>query len=580
MKGYIPNGMIQKELNWEWTNLQLYELLADESPFAELTGILNELIKSQKNQYTVLQEFGISTIKAYDSNISNFEYYDDYSASVKELYEREYQLLQEYLSLYEYFLVNHSLKHKLLPIIEAQQIQVKFLLQVNNLLDNLSSKDSSSISSSYKLENGYILESVEENLNYPTSICFDEKGQIYIAESGFVYGQPPSNGRILRLDENNQMIEISNGFPGPLTGMTYYNGYFFVSVGNRDGIGGNCGKIIKVSLNGEKQELVKGLPTCGDHFTGDIVVGPDHKLYFGVGTATNSGVVGVDNTSWLKLHRFFHDTPARDYKLTGEKFITNNPFSNTDIFSVTGAFKPFGELAQKNEVIKGNLYANGILYRCDQDGSNLEIIADGFRNPFGIQFSPFNHKLYITDNGADPRGSRQVSHDWDNLWQVEVKNGWHGWPDFFSGLPVTLQHFNIENKPKPSFLIEQHPKLASQPITRFETHSSSNKFDFSTSEKFGHVGEIFIAQIGDFGFEDPNKFHGYKVVRVNNLTGQIRPFLINPLGEKNNHGPIRPIEAKFSKDGTELFVLDIGYIGKHGNDAKPNSGVLWRVKKK
>ncbi|GAB6137948.1 hypothetical protein [Halanaerobaculum tunisiense] len=60
--------------------------------------------------------------------------------------------------------------------------------------------------------------------------------------------------------------------------------------------------------------------------TGDIVFGPQGKMYFGVGTATNSGVVGLDNLPWLLVRPEFHDTPCRDITLTGQDYETINPF--------------------------------------------------------------------------------------------------------------------------------------------------------------------------------------------------------------------------------------------------------------
>lgn len=47
--------------------------------------------------------------------------------------------------------------------------------------------------------------------------------------------------------------------------------------------------------DGRVKDLVTGLPSYGDHFNAKLSIGPDGKLYVGVGTATNSGVVGLDN---------------------------------------------------------------------------------------------------------------------------------------------------------------------------------------------------------------------------------------------------------------------------------------------
>jgi glucose/arabinose dehydrogenase len=229
-------------------------------------------------------------------------------------------------------------------------------------------------------------------------------------------------------------------------------------------------------------------------------------------------------------------------------------------------------------VIQGQLKANGVLYCCELDGSNLSLIADGFRNPFGLKFSPFTGRLYLTDNGADPRGNRPIQHDWDNFWEV-IPRSWYGWPDFFSGLPATLPHFHVEGKPKPTFLLKNHPMLATEPKLRFKHHTASHKFDFSTNPSFGHVGEIFVAQLGDMDWGHHEENLGFKVVRANIHTGQIRDFLVNLDGEKDLEGPIRPVEAKFSPDGRTLYVVDFGILGSPTTkkDPKPNTGTLWRI---
>lgn len=52
------------------------------------------------------------------------------------------------------------------------------------------------------------------------------------------------------------------------------------------------------------------------------------KIYFGVGTVTNSGVVGLDNViAFLLLAMWpdLHDVPAKDIELTGQTFITQWP---------------------------------------------------------------------------------------------------------------------------------------------------------------------------------------------------------------------------------------------------------------
>jgi glucose/arabinose dehydrogenase len=68
-------------------------------------------------------------------------------------------------------------------------------------------------------------------------------------------------------------------------------------------------------------------------------------------------------------------------------------------------------------VIPGRVPCNGAILRVKPDGGHPELVAWGFRNPFGIAFSPAGG-LYVTDNGYDDRGSRPVWGAGDLLWAV------------------------------------------------------------------------------------------------------------------------------------------------------------------
>lgn len=581
MYRYIPSGMLQKELNWEMVNLQLYLQLQQINPYQKLNQYIHDLSKMQLKQVSLIKTVITSQGISHQSPYEYPEFHHKPADIIEELHDREYQLLQEYKS-YDYFLSGTLQDDRYWQkLIDIKAKEVNMLVELRKAFIK-STQAYSTKEVPYLIEKGYKIEKVISRLSFPTSITLDDQGMIYIAEAGFAYGMEPGEGRILRLDKNGTLIEIAGKFNGPITGLIYHRGYLYMAVGNRKGNDGNhCGQIIKLSLEGKKEVIISELATCGDHFTGDIEIGPDGNLYFIVGTATNSAVVGIDNSSWRKFHPKFHDTPARDIVLNGTNYITHSCLEEGQRINITGAYKSFGEPSNRGEVIKGKLLANGVIYCCNLDGSDLRVIADGFRNPFGIQFSPFNGQLYATDNGADPRGSRQINRDWDNFWEIHL-NGWYGWPDFFSGLPVTLPHFNVQNEAQPTFLLKHHPMLARQPLTRFKRHSSSNKFDFSTNPFFGHVGEVFIAQIGDMGFVPGEEHYGYKVVRLNTKTGQIRDFLVNPLAEENTQGPIRPIDAKFSSDGTVLYIVDFGILGnmKAGRKPQIETGSLWKITKK
>jgi glucose/arabinose dehydrogenase len=452
---------------------------------------------------------------------------------------------------------------------------------------------------------GYKVEVFMKDLIWPSSIDFDDAGNVYVAEAGYVYGDPFAPAQILRISPSGQITRYADGFQGPITDILWHQGRLFVS---------HRGKISAVEANGTVRDLVTGLPSHGDHFNNEMTFGPDGKLYFGQGTATNSGVVGLDNAYpyvWLLLHPDVYDVPAKDMRLTGESFLTPQPnnvlsrqgrlvgfwrdvtYAVTSVFNRnknksmlvrTRGFQPFGEKARS---VTGNVKANGTILRMNPDGSGLEVYAWGLRNPYGVQWGP-DGQLYVTDNAYDERGSRPVANAKDNIFQVK-QNGWYGWPDYSSGIPVTDPQFRSERGSRLKFLMQEHPPVEQPWMVRPE-NAAATKFDFSSSDAFGYRGQMFLAEFGSGTplTGDPNA-NGYTVIRIDPATKETQPFLSNrrPAGENKESlatpGPRHPVEAKFSADGNSLYVVDIGAIGFTLAGAgpfpvpTPGSGVIWRI---
>jgi len=160
-------------------------------------------------------------------------------------------------------------------------------------------------------------------------------------------------------------------------------------------------------------------------------------MYFGVGSVTNSGVVGVDNFffGWLAVMPQMHDIPYRTAVLRGANYVSANPFTlNQPVpcTSMTGAYKPFGVPSSPGEIVPGNPMANSVMYSANSDGSDLQVVANGLRNPFGIGFCPCG-SLYAMDQGYDARGSRPVSNSPDSMWRIEEGDG--------TVFPITYQAF-------------------------------------------------------------------------------------------------------------------------------------------
>lgn len=158
---------------------------------------------------------------------------------------------------------------------------------------------------------GYRVEVVETDLAYPTSVEFDEAGAMYVAEGGFSYGDDVAPARVLRIDSNGSRQIVADELSAPVTDLLWHDGRLFIS---------HRGKISVLEASGVR-DLVTDLPSFGDHHNNQLAAGPDGKIYFGQGTATNSGVVGLDNfkMGWLSKHPKVHDIPAKDIRLRGEE---------------------------------------------------------------------------------------------------------------------------------------------------------------------------------------------------------------------------------------------------------------------
>jgi glucose/arabinose dehydrogenase len=435
---------------------------------------------------------------------------------------------------------------------------------------------------------GYRIEAVASGLTFPTAVTFDDKGNLYVIESGYSYGEIIEQPKLLRIEKDGKSTLVAKGSNnGPWTGVVFHQDNFYIAEG---GVA-EGGRILKVTPNGIITSLITDLPTFGDHHTNGPAI-KDGYIYFGLGTATNSGVVGNDNAKfgWLGRHQSFHDIPCEDITLNGINFATDNVLTTDQQKDKanTGAYSPYNTPTSAGQVIKGKVPCSGAILRMPLSGGKPELFAWGFRNPFGLNFSPAGN-LFITENGFDDRGSRPVWGAGDVLW--EVKQGqWYGWPDFSGGKPINRdEEFKVPGKKPVQPVLAKYPNQPPQPAAILGVHSSSNGFDFSTNAAFGHQGQAFIAQFGDMAPEVGKVLSpvGFKVIRVDVQTGAVEDFAVNK-GKKNgpaswlkSGGLERPVSVKFDPSGKSLYVVDFGIMKMAKNKTLPQvkTGMIWRITK-
>ncbi|HEX6988544.1 MAG TPA: glucose dehydrogenase [Bacillota bacterium] len=431
------------------------------------------------------------------------------------------------------------------------------------------------------LEPGYTIEAVAAGLTFPSDLTFDDGGQLYVAEagvalgSGCASGRGGGGGRILRVEEDGSFTEIAVGFDPPLAALTWHEGTFYVAEGA-------CpGRITRVwpgrGGTPRRETIVDGLRSGGDHGISQIAFGPNGRMYFGVGSATNAAVVGIDNHylgRWLPQRRAFHDVPARDLVLRGLNFASVDPAEVNPLTEVlTGPYLPFGTTCRPEQRVEGALTANSVLYEADPDGGSLRVYLDGVRAVGGVAFSP-DGRLFFTEQGFEVRGSRPIA-GLDALWEG-VPGGWYGYPDYSGGVPVIHPRFRVEGCPPPDFVLADHPPLATQPAVVFHHGSVPMKFDFSRGGVFGYEGWAFIPM---FGSLSPPGGQKPRVVRLNVETGRSADLLVinNPMG--GGDGPWRPAAVRFNADGSALYLLDYGPVFTGGGAVVPTAGggALWRI---
>jgi glucose/arabinose dehydrogenase len=476
---------------------------------------------------------------------------------------------------------------------------------------------------------GYVIKVLADGLSAPTAIAFvtDEgeyKGAMLVAESGDgmdsprIYGwkNDSSHSFFSVYPRGTQVPLFARLLPrpydiyGPIGGMTVAEGRIYVMHHDHNG----QGVMTAFTFDGVAETIVAGLPAQGDYGVTDVA--RDNQtghLFFGVGSATNSGVVGLDNwqVGWVKQHPDFCDRPwppGNWMLLQGFKYFTKNPiaglFSGEDNVG-TAPFQPFG----KNDRLRINKAINdkptSAIYWCSPSGGDVHVFAHGIRNPRGLAFDEVG-ALFATNDGMELRGSRPVKDDRDALLWVRPKQ-WYGFPDFSADLlPIGNDRFMERDMlirtgyPELSALInhaasdmqsptEQRETLA--PVS-FPSQSGAAKLAIvpATAQLRQYRGKAIVALSGDrapfaTGGKALNGPVGYKVVLANIDEKRYDEFVRNTQGvpahllEQSFGHTVealeRPIDPKVGPDG-KLYILDLGRMEMHGGRERP-SGRTGRI---
>ncbi|HEX8912033.1 MAG TPA: hypothetical protein VF796_06705, partial [Humisphaera sp.] len=480
---------------------------------------------------------------------------------------------------------------------------------------------------------GFDLELYAQDLTGPVAIAFDPDGNLIIAEGGLdgsepkIYGFTPDRKRFDVYPTSRPILGIGRGpfrMYGPVGGLVCHDGRVFVSHRDAD----DFGVITALDYKGGARTVVAGLPARGENGVTGMAVHPlNGRLYFGVGSATNSGIVGPDDMGlgWPRRHPDVHDLPFRqpdpqapdggkNILLWGRRMNSPNPgaFGLAPDLAVTAPFQPFGSSSRTRipSVPADNPKCNSAILSVRPDGGDLRLEAWGIRLPKGLAFTPAG-ALYFTNQGMELRGSRPVKDDPDSL--LLLWNTWYGWPDFSTDLlPITDPKFQppVElivptGYPDLSFLINH--QASGLPAPSPDTTRRRDSVYGVMPSQSGASGVAFVPDQGPFSqfrgtaivaqFGDRTPFstsgkqtkgpQGFKVVRVDLARQSVEDFVWNvgygPASRRTGStagelGLERPVDVKFGPDGA-LYILDFGRarVDDGGYRVEGGTGRIFRV---
>lgn len=405
------------------------------------------------------------------------------------------------------------------------------IIFINFIFTNGLNKKELIQSDKIKVPSGYKVSIVLKGLKNPASIVTDKSDNLYIAEN--INGK----GRVIKYTKEGEYSVLINHTSSLITNLAFHSNILYIS---------QRGAISKLE-NGEVHDIVNGLPSIGDYSNNGIAFGYDGMIYICQGSATNSGIVGIDNyeKGWLMGNPYFHDYPPVDTVLGGINFKSKNPLNAYKHSRAnTGAFLPFNTMSLRSEAIKGRQPGNACILRISPNGNIEDTYAWGIRNPVGIVILP-DTRVFVSVQGMEDRGSRPIANGKDYIYEI-TKGEWLGWPDYEGGEPVIQKKFKSKNHAEPQFILELHPSVnPPKPLVAFKESGRIGIMDMNSNANFGFKNNLFIPLKKGINEEA-------KVVAYDIKNNKVLDFITN--NEKSDF-LLNPVQCCFSKDG-KLYVLE------------------------
>ena len=187
-------------------------------------------------------------------------------------------------------------------------------------------------------------------------------------------------------------------------------------------------------------------------------VGERETILTGLNRPSNVALFAAESSTYLyvgeehQISRYLYsiDGPAGDQEIV----IPNLPQGGHNTRTV--AFGPDGMLylavGSSCNICDESDEIRATISRAEPDGSNLEIIAAGLRNPVGLAFQPGTDLLWATVNERDNQGN-EIPPD---LVTIVSEGANYGWPDCFPAVEGLNEADTCESVEPPTVAIQAH----------------------------------------------------------------------------------------------------------------------------
>jgi len=366
----------------------------------------------------------------------------------------------------------------------------------------------------------------EPRMTNPTNMDIDARGRVWLTE-GYNYRfnlnaghtQKDAGDRIL-------ILEDTNGDGRADTSKVFYqdttiNAALGIAVlGNKVIVSCSPNVFVLTDTNGDDKADKKEILFTGisgvqhDHAIHAFTFGPDGKLYFNFGNA-------------------------------GDSILDKNGQIVKDLEGI-------------NVQAKGKPYRQGMIFRCDMDGSNFEVLANNFRNNYEVAVDAFGN-MWQSDNDDD--GNRGVRINYI------LEYGNYGYTDEMTGAGWQSRRINLEDS-----IPLQHWHLNDPGVVPNLLQTGSG----SPTGMLVYEGKLL-----------PNRFHGqmihsepgHNVVRsypVKKDGAGYKAEIVNILEAKDDSW-FRPSDVCIAPDGS-LFIADWYDPGVGGHQVRDlDRGRVYRV---